>query len=754
MNAKRLIFGSAALALALVGTLTLSTSAQSTLDERLRIGFIGGSSSAANNRDVQLYQAAVLAVEELNNDDGVVAPDDTRYGFEIIYYEADTQTEVLDALSEAVDDEVIAVLGPNDPTLAQAISDEGTPDVPVLLGASAAPDGRYIYRLSADYATWAEAAADYLTQRHFDKIGMLTVNTDSAISAHDAFEAAVDGDVIVADISFDADRSDFSAEAQTIRDEGAEALFIWARNDQTEALLEALDDARWDGVIVFGGNDGAFLETTSADTGDVFGLANWSTVAYDAASQSFVVDYSARWGGVPSDDSAAYYDAVALIANAVDNSGARVSSIANWLSNTGELNGVQGMYDGSQTDTVRLLQWQDGTTIEAARFASGECQNCPAYFVEDTSDADADSSATFRIGLLTTDNSAQQAIEESIENSVNLAIREINDLGGVIDPDNTRYTFSLDVYTANTADDAASALQQAVDDGVQIMLGPDFNGLILSNLTDAEQNSILQFVSATNGQITQDESGDYVFQIRATDEALASAAADYLLNNRDLTRFVTVAANTDYGVDGISAFADVVTDSDNGDILMSLEHDVTETDMAALVDQIINADAEAVVVWTTQPAASALLAELHDRDWDGVFLYGYLTAAFISENAADGIELLGPVNWWSTADSWAAQDFSARFTDRYNSDPMPQSAAYYDAVYLLQQAISANGADITDIQSWLLEQASFIGAQGEYTPETFANGELTRSVLIIGANGGLVTELSRYNGDVCVAWCG
>jgi ABC-type branched-subunit amino acid transport system substrate-binding protein len=175
--------------------------------------------------------------------------------------------------------------------------------------------------------------------------------------------------------------------------------------------------------------------------------------------------------------------------------------------------------------------------------------------------------------------------------------------------------------------------------------------------------------------------------------------------------------------------------------------------MAALANQIANANAEAVVVWSTQPAASALLAELADRDWDGIFVYGYLTSAFISENTTEGIELVGPVNWWSTADSWAAQDFSARFTDRYNSDPMPQSAAYYDAVYLLQRAISDGGAEIADIQSWLLEQTSFIGAQGEYTPETFANGELTRSVLIISANGESVTELSRYNGDVCVAGC-
>jgi branched-chain amino acid transport system substrate-binding protein len=292
-----------------------------------------------------------------------------------------------------------------------------------------------------------------------------------------------------------------------------------------------------------------------------------------------------------------------------------------------------------------------------------------------------------------------------------------------------------------------------VADGVQVVLGPDSNAQVLANLTAAETASVLQLTSATSAQISRTESGDYVFQIRASDDALARSAADFLVNTREMTRFATVAANTDYGLDSIDAFADVIESADDGDILLQLEHDVRDTDMAPFAEQIVNSGAEAVAVWTTEPAAASLLAALDSLGWTGTFVYGYLTPEFVEANAAQTVELIGPVTWWPSSQAWTSLDFSARFSDRYNSEPGPQSAAYYDAVYLLQRAIRESGGAVGDIQTWLLDLTGLTGAQGTYEPERYAGGELTRSVLIIGAEGGVVTELSRYNAETCVAVC-
>ncbi|MBW4439275.1 MAG: ABC transporter substrate-binding protein [Pleurocapsa minor GSE-CHR-MK-17-07R] len=745
MNAKQVLAGGVTVA-ALLGA-ALAASAQNRLDETLRIGFIGGSSG----ENSALYQAAVLAAAQINDDNGVVATDNRRYGFEVLYYEADTQAEAVDALADAVADNVVAVLGPDDPTLAQAIQNAGTPDVPVLLGNPDAPATTSIYALSSQTSEWAQAAADYLAnERQFDSIGMLTATTSSATDAHDAFEAEAGADAIVTDITFDADRTNFSVEAQTLRDSGAQAVFIWAREAQVTRLIEALEAARWEGVIVYGGAPLLDIETDS----EVFSLTGWTSAAYDAASQAFVREYSARWNAQPEDGSAAYYDAVNLIAAAVDAGSATASSVNTWLRGTGDLTGVQGTYEGAQTDSVRLVQRSAGRTLEAAVYAGETCQNCPSYWLADTTGEDVDANGTLRLGLIVAEGDVTASTTASIEDAVRLAIREINAQGGLIDPDNTRYTLSLNVYEANSDEEAESALQEAADDGVQIVLGPDYNGQIMNSLNAAEDSSVLQLVTATSPQISRVESGDYVFQLRPTDESLAASAADYLTENLGLTRIATVAVNADYGVDGISAFESGIAASDDGEVLLALEHNVGETDLTEVAAQLVDSGVEAVAVWSTQPAASSLLSALDAAGWDGVFVYGYLTPEFVEQHSGVDVQVVGPVNWWSTGSSWATADFVARFEDRYNASPIPQSAAYYDAVYLVHDAVSESGIAVSDVRSWLLDQESYTGVQGDYTPATTGSGALTSSVLIVSMEDGAVSEASRYLDGACVAWCG
>jgi branched-chain amino acid transport system substrate-binding protein len=744
MHIRRTILAGAALA-AVLGA-AVSASAQTTLDETLRIGFIGSS----EDENGALFQAALLAAQEINADNGVVATDNRRYGFEVLFYEADTQAEAVEALDDAVADSVMAVLGPDDPTLAQAIEDAGAPDVPVLLGNPDAPSATGIYALSSSTADWAQAAADYLTgARQFASVGVLTANTSGGTAAHDAFEAEAGADAIVTDITFDADRTSFSVEAQTVRDSGADAVFIWAREAQVERLIAALDDARWEGVIVYGGAPLLELDSRS----EVFSLAQWTTAAYDADSQAFVSAYSEAWGSAPEAGSAAYYDAVYLVAAAADAGSATASAVSTWLRGTGDLNGVQGSYDGAQTDAVRLVTLAAGAPAEAASYAGGTCQNCPSYWLADTSGDDADASATLRLGLIVTDTDVTAETAGSIEDAVRLAIREINAQGGLIDPDNTRYTLSLNVYEASTDEQAETALREAADDGVQIVLGPDYNGLILNSLNAAEDASVLQFTTATSPQISRVESGDYVFQLRPTDDVLAASTADYLTENLGLERFATVAINADYGVDGISAFEDGIAASDDGEILLALEHNVTETDLTEYAQAIIDSDIEAVAVWTAAPAASSLLTALDAAGWDGVFAYGYLTPEFVEAHSEADVLVIGPVNWWASGSAWTTADFVARYEDRYSASPAPQSAAYYDAVYLVHEAVSASGTAVTEVRDWLLDQESFTGVQGTYTPEAAGSGALNSSVLIVQAAGGSVSEASRYLDGACVAWC-
>ncbi|MDX1993589.1 MAG: ABC transporter substrate-binding protein [bacterium] len=740
-------------ALAIAGGVSLTT-AQNSLDDLLRIGVLVQSGSAL---DESAYEAALLAASDINSadDEGVVAPDNTRYGFEVLRYDVTTADDVADALAEAVEDDVVALIGPHDSGLAAALDDAGTPAVPVLLTASDGPSGSYLYTLAPDDAAWAEAAADYLANvRQFDRIALLTNDTTSAETAREAFLTATEDSLIVADVQVDVEATSFEAQAQTIRDSEAQALFVWALDGQMLALQEALEALRWEGIIVYAGLDAdTAAQLDAAHASKTFGLANWTSAAYDERSQSFARDYAAQTSADATDVAALAYDAVSLIAAAVDNNGANAANIANWISSSGALEGVAGRYAAGVSQTVRLFQISEGATLEAAVYEAGECRNCPALYAADVSEEDVTDSATLRIGLLLAGDTPNQSLAERIEQAAQLAIREVNTAGGIIDPNGTRYTLSLNVYEVTNAAEAETAMQEAAEDGVSVILGPDYNGQILTNLDDAENAAILQFTSATSDSIARNEASGYVYQLRTTDGVLAAATADYLVNTRGFSSLATVHVNTDYGMDSADAFSDAVSATDDGEIVLALEHEVAETDMSAIAAQIAASGAETVAVWSPQPAAQALLEALAAEGWDGVIAYGYLTPGFVEASTVWTGELVGAVSWWAVAEDWTSRDFAARYAERYNDAPVPQSAAYYDAVYLISHAVRENGAQVSDMQTWLEAQDSFIGVQGSYAPETYSTSELTRTVLIVQAQGGQVSEISRYNAGVCLSQC-
>jgi branched-chain amino acid transport system substrate-binding protein len=755
MNWKRLLTIGLIPALLLAGALV---AAQTDDLENLRIAFIGRDSGRGAELDRQLYQAALLAAEQINageDDDeaGIETASGDRYALEIVYYCADSAADAVDALEQAVEDDAVAVLGPHDDELAAAIEDAGTQGLPVLLGAPDSPDGESLFRLTAALEDRATTAADYLVnQRHYTRIAVLASNTDQALAGVDAFKTAAGSSVLVADIVRDADEEDFSVDVQTLRDSEAEALFVWALDDQVIALLEALREGGWDGEIVFAGLDAAFVEAAGADlTAGLVGVTNWSNAAYDSAGQTFAAAYAARWEVPAPDQAAAYYDAVALLAQAITEVGVQPASIRTELSSQTDFYGVQGEYDNATADALRVIQTRaDGSFIEVVRYAGGECQNCPQTWLADTTGDSATSAETFRIGLIATLDGSAEAIGEQIEQAVRLAIREINEAGGVVGTNGVRYTLDLVTYTAESGETAGTAFEQAISDGVQIVIGPDYNAQVLPNLFRAENAGTLQLVSATLDQVTAN-AGSSVYQLRATDSALASAAARYLVDVRGLTRFASVAVRTDYGLDGVEAFNDVISASDDAGVLLELEHDVDADDLAALADQIVAANVEALAVWSNQPAAAALIAELDARGWQGVLVYGYLTTDFLAGLGEISFEIVAPVNWWSSAQDWLSQDFATRYTARYGDAPIPQAAAYYDAVYLIADGLDQSGE--SGLANWLNGLDSFVGVQGMYRPDAYGTGELSRSVLLLSVQGGVVREAARYDDVACVIGC-
>jgi branched-chain amino acid transport system substrate-binding protein len=753
MNIKlsRIILTLAGVLLLTGATLHLVTAQDDTTE--LTIAFIGAGSGSQSAQEYALYQAAVLAAEQINEDELTDTNGDS-YTLNIRYYEADSAEDVADAVDDATEDGVIAILGPDDTTRLEALVDEGTPTVAVLSASPDAADSENIFRIGATPSDWATSIADYLVnERHYTQIATVAADTESAQNGIDTFTEAAGEDNIVTALTHEADEDDFSSDAQTIRESGADAVFAWTLDTQARLLLTELRSVGWNGVFVYQGLDNQFIERAGADavTG-VMGPLNWTATAYDAASQDFVADYTARWETAPEDRAAAYYDAVHLIAAAVEVAGDTPSSIANSLSTNDGIDGAQGRYVGGESHSLRIMQvTNDGTLIEAAHYTDNVCLTC-VDTVRATIDTETEQRAVFNINFVGTLDGAAENVGIAAQQGAELALREINDAGGILASDGTRYILSLTSTNVNSASNVADVLQQ---EDASIVLGPDYNSMVLPNLALPASAGVPQLISATSSQVAQNEVADFVFQMRADDATLARASADYLLNTRELTTFATIVARTDYGLDTANVLEDVIADADEGQIFLSLEHDVDETDFSSYSTQIADSGVEAVFAWTTQPAAAQLLSALDVAGWQGVFVYGYLTPEFVQTLTIPArIELLAPVNWWDNAGDWASVDFTTRYSERYGEVPTSQSASYYDAIYLLAQGIEEVGAESAALQAWLLNQEAYRGVQGVYNPAAYGDGEMSRSVMLLSVDSSGIHESARYEDAVCWVNCG
>ncbi len=754
MNRKRLFLLLSSVLL-LLGT-TLSRTALAADATTVTIAFIGASTGSQAAEDKLLYDAAQLAASQIN-DDGLYDSSSNKYVLEIKYYEANTTNKLKEKFTTAKADKVAAILVPADSDRLNTILSKDNGSFAVLSASSDTTDKTNVFRLGSSSTSWAKDAADYLVnERHFARIAVVGVNTETAQTGIKNFKTAAGDKNIVTTLTHKADATSLRETARSIRDARADAIFAWTLDAQMSNLLDSLKDVGWTGTIVYQALSDGFVQTAGAQkTNGLLGTQSWMTGAYQAKSQIFVSDYAKAFGTQPSDKAAAYYDAVKMITEVIRKGSKDAASISSGLTSQSNFTGVQGRYDAGKLNNVLLVQARaDGKLIEAARYANDSCTTCLNTGYADTTATKATKTSTLNIALIGTLSGISSTLGDATTHGAQLAIREINDKGGIIGPNSARYTLVLTTYNATTAKEADDAIKKAKDAGASIILGPDYNGQILSNLGEPYSQGVPQIVSATSSDITQNETNDYVFSARANDSELGKAAAKYLTDKRELTQFATFAVRTDYGLNTINAIKDTIAASDNGHVITSVDHNVDQTDYAAYAKQLADSGAEAIFVWTTQPAARGLIEALGKTEWKGVLVYGYLTPDFVKDlKVPANIELIGPVNWWNNNSDWASADFTTRFTSYYGTAPAPQSAAYYDAIHLIAHGVKEVGSKASDLQSWLKKQTTFRGVQGQYQPNTYGNGELSRSVTLIQVGAKGINELARYENSNCWVNC-
>lgn len=325
-----------------------------------------------------------------------------------------------------------------------------------------------------------------------------------------------------------------------------------------------------------------------------------------------------------------------------------------------------------------------------------------------------------------------------------LAIDQINNFGGVAAADGNTYRLELVTLerepTVQTLRDAIITLmgQEPV-----ALIGPDTNTLITPDtITLLVGTGVPVFTAATGDALTDVDTQNHIFRIRAPERVYSNALANYLVEDLNITQAVTVVTQIEFTEAELN-FQSAFTNAGG-----SLTGNVALPNGDQLPNQvqtILQAQPEAVVMWGA-PEDAALLRELLEANgYGGVFAYRFAEqaarAGILPDDLAAG--MLGFDAWSYASPTDITKVFLRDYIVAFGDVPGPLAAAGYDAMWFLWSALREGGPQPGGLLPAVINLPPQNLVQGVLHPREFLNGDLARL--------GVVYELGPHGGPTVVA---
>jgi ABC-type branched-subunit amino acid transport system substrate-binding protein len=324
-------------------------------------------------------------------------------------------------------------------------------------------------------------------------------------------------------------------------------------------------------------------------------------------------------------------------------------------------------------------------------------------------------------------------------NGAQLAIDQINSTGGVKAPDGNLYQFNLVTLVAEpTVESLPGDVSGLTAQAPVALLGPD-EGTVLSpeNVQTLVSAGVPVLTGATTDTLTDDDTADVLFRIRAPERVYSYALATYLVGDLGLTSFVLVQTNV-ASTEALLDFENALSTA--GIVPAGKVQLASATGLADQGNNILALNPEAVAMWGPPEDAAALLGQLRDGGWKGQFAYRFAEEAaeakVLPDSLADGV--IGVTSWSYAYPGRAARIFLHDYVTTFGKVPGSLSVAAYDAMWYLRAVVQAAGVDPASVRSALIAGGAQNLVQGTLDPAAFGDGDLIRMAMVytLGPGGG------------------
>lgn len=341
------------------------------------------------------------------------------------------------------------------------------------------------------------------------------------------------------------------------------------------------------------------------------------------------------------------------------------------------------------------------------------------------------------IGPLTGENAIYGT---AVKNGAQIAVDEINALGGDIQ-------FELnpqdDVATADTAVNAYNSLK---DWGMQVLVGPVTTGSAVA--VSAEVYNDRMFAITPSASSTDVIDGkDNMFQVCFTDPNQGITAADYMAEHMGDSKVAVIYRNDDAYSQGIrDAFVSEAEEKGLSVVYQGTFTKDTATDFSVQLTGAQSAGADLVFLPIYYQPASVIFNQAKSMGYAPTFfgvdgMDGILTMEGFDTSLAEGVMLMTPFNAWGTDERTV--NFVKEYEETYSETPNQFAADGYDAVYSIYAAIEKAGCtpdmsyeDICEAMVGVMTEISVDGLTGSGMTWA-ATGDVSKSPVVVTIEDGI-----------------
>jgi len=301
--------------------------------------------------------------------------------------------------------------------------------------------------------------------------------------------------------------------------------------------------------------------------------------------------------------------------------------------------------------------------------------------------AAAQAAEAIKIAVLQELSGAGATAGTNAKNGVMLAIKEINEAGGILGR-------KLEAMVADTQSNpgvAKGLASKAVDDDVFAVMGPTFSGSIMVSMAETKRAEIPNFTGGEAASVTQ-QGNPYIFRTSFGQATSMPKVARYIANGLKAKTVAIIYVNNDFGKGGRDSFVKEMN-ARGIKVAADISTESGQVDFAADVVKVKNANADCVFIYTNEEESARFLREARKQGVKGPLL-GETTllgqkVIELAGDAANGVR--GHVGLSADIPVPAVQEFKAKFNKRFGYFPDHNGIKGYSAVYAIKYATTKIG---------------------------------------------------------------